>query len=199
MITDEQKRYRDRANRARRGLLKEREKFGTISDGSGKRYRVCVYFVLSGAPEKAVDFMEWFEQEFSDDMGEPAFFLFAALAYHRVGLSGQARSYLLDAMISNIYMLPYLFSQPLPRQDIWHASNWSEPDYIWEIEEFLEEPTTQDREWFKNQFEDEIFSKLRSKYVETYRLLQHENKVDARRRILGEWREYASSVRANKI
>ena len=61
MLTDEQKRYRNRANRARRELFKEKEKFGAISDGSGKRYRVCVYFVLSNAPEKATEFMEWFE------------------------------------------------------------------------------------------------------------------------------------------
>lgn len=57
MLTNEQKKYRDHANRARRELFKEKEKFGAISDGSGKRYRVCVYFVLSGAPEKAADFI----------------------------------------------------------------------------------------------------------------------------------------------
>lgn len=89
MLIDEQKKYRDRANRARRELLKEKEKFGAISDGSGKRYRVCVYFVLSGAPEKAVEFMDWFEKEFPDDVGEPAFLLYAALAYYRVGLWGK--------------------------------------------------------------------------------------------------------------
>ena len=71
MLIDEQKKYRDRANRARRELLKEKEKFGAISDGSGKRYRVCVYFVLSGAPEKAAEFLDWFEKEFPDDVGEP--------------------------------------------------------------------------------------------------------------------------------
>jgi len=101
MLTDDQKRYRDRANRARRGLFKEKERFGAISDGSGKRYQVCVYFVLSGAPEKAVEFIEWFEQEFPDDVGEPAFLLFVAIAYYRLGLLEKARTYLLDAMLSN--------------------------------------------------------------------------------------------------
>ena len=199
MLTDEQKRYRDRANRARRELFKEKEKFGAISDGSGKRYRVCVYFVLSNAPEKAAEFMEWFEQEFPDDIGEPAFLLFATVAYYRVGLLGKARSYLLDAMLSNVYLLPYLFSQPLPKQDMWHSSNWCQPEYIWEIEDLLEEPTIQEREWFKMQFEDEPFRKIRNKYVDTFRALQHENEVTARQRILSEWREYASLVRENEI
>lgn len=199
MLTDEQKKYRDRANRARRELFKEKEKFGAISDGSGKRYRVCVYFVLSGAPEKAAEFLEWFEQELADDVGEPAFLLYAALAYYRMGSLGKARRYLLDAMLSNIYLLPYLFSRPLPKQDMWHSSNWAQPDYIEEIEELLEEPTSQEREWLKGQFEDELFTNVRKKYIETFRALQDADDFDTRSSILSEWREYASSYRVNEI
>ncbi|MDJ0806454.1 MAG: hypothetical protein QNJ78_06425, partial [Gammaproteobacteria bacterium] len=36
MSTSEQKKFRNRANRARRSLLKEKEDYGYISDGSGK-------------------------------------------------------------------------------------------------------------------------------------------------------------------
>jgi len=199
VLTDQQKKYRDRANRARRELFKEKEKFGAISDGSGKRYRVCVYFVLSGAPEKAAEFLEWFEKEFADDVGEPAFLLYAALAYYRIGSLGKARRFLLDAMLSNIYLLPYLFSRPLPKQDMWHSSNWAQPDYIGEIEELLEEPTSQEREWLKEQFEDKLFTNVRNKYIETFRVLQHADDFDTRSSILNEWREYASSWRANEI
>ncbi|MFU8830908.1 MAG: hypothetical protein ACNA7J_02015 [Wenzhouxiangella sp.] len=173
MLTDEQRKYRDRANRALRALFKEKEKFGSISDGSGKRYRVCVYFVLGGAPEKAAEFLEWFEQEFADDVGEPAFLLYAALAHYRVGSLEKARRYLLDAMLSNVYLLPYLFSRPLPKQDMWHSSNWVLPDYIEEIEELLEEPTRQERKWLKAQYEGEVFTNMRNKYIETFRALQH--------------------------
>lgn len=199
MLTDEKKKYRDRANRARRELFKEKEKFGAISDSSGRRYRVCVYFVLSGAPEKAAEFLEWFEQEFADDVGEPAFLLYAALAYYRVGSLGKARRYLLDAMLSNIYLLPYLFSRPLPKQDMWHSSNLAQPDYIEEIEELLEEPTSQEREWLKKQFEDELFTNVQRKFIETFRALQHADDFDTRRSILSEWREHATSYRVNEI
>ena len=199
MLTDEQKKYRDRANRARRELFKEKEKFGAISDGSGKRYRVCVYFVLSGAPEKAAEFLEWFEQEFADDVGEPAFLLYAALAHYRVGSLRKARTYLLDSMLSNIYLLPYLFSRSMPKQDMWHSSNWAQPDYIEEIEELLEEPTSQEREWCKEQFDNELFTSARNKYIETFHALQHASELDTRRRILGDWRDYISACRANEI
>lgn len=116
--------------------------------------------MLSGAPEKAVEFIEWFEQEFPDDVGEPAFLLFVAIGYYRLGLLEKARTYLLDAMLSNIYLLPHLFSKSLPEQDMWHSSNRAQPDYIWEIEEFLDEPTIQERKWFKVQFENEAFTKF---------------------------------------
>lgn len=199
MLTEEQKKYRDSANRARRDLFKEKEKFGTISDGSGKRYRVCIYFVLSGAPEKAADFLDWFEQEFADDVGEPAFLLYAALAYYRLGSLGKARKYLLDAMLSNIYLLPYLFFRPLPKQDMWHSSSLEQPDYIEHIEEFLDEPTNQEREWFKAQFDDVLFTRVRSKYIETFYTLQHAAESDTHRRILEDWRDYVSSCRANEM
>ncbi|MCG5524080.1 hypothetical protein LRB11_03930 [Ectothiorhodospira haloalkaliphila] len=199
MLTEEQKRHRNRANRARRALLKEKETFGAISDGSGKRYQVCIDFVLSDAPEKAVEFVEWFEQEFPDDVGDPAFFLYAALAYYRVGTLGKARRYLLDAMLSNIYLLPHLFAQPLPKQDMWHSSNLVEPDFIEVIEEFLDAPTSEEREWMRMQFEGELFTEIREKYIETFRALQHTREPDARGRILGDWREYLSSRREKEI
>jgi len=194
--TDKQKSYRARANRARRELLKEKQEHGWISDGSGKRYRACVYFVLGGAPEKAAEFVEWYETEFPDDMGEPAFNLFAALAYHRTGNTEKARQYLLDAMLSNIYLLPFLYAEPLTKQDMWHFSNWQSPDYLREIEEFLDEPTDEERTWFKAQFESDLFTKVRDKYVETYRALQHTRDVEQRRKLLDDWSDYASSVGA---
>ena len=199
MVTDEQKKYRDRANRARRGLIKEKKDFGFISDGSGKRYRACVYYVLSGSPEKAVEFMDWFESEFPDDIGEPAFFLFAALAYHRVGDVNRARKYLLDTMLSNIYLLPILLSDPISEQDMWHPSNRDQEDYMWEIEEFLNEPTDQEREWIKVQFNSEMFVKLRKKYIDTCRAMKHTSNFEERAKILSEWREYEASIRASEI
>jgi hypothetical protein len=81
MKADERKKFREHANRARRGLLSEKKKYGYINDGSGKRYRVGVFYVLSGDLEKALEFYLWFEQEFPDDIGEPIFDLYWALAY----------------------------------------------------------------------------------------------------------------------
>lgn len=87
----------------------------------------------------------------------------------------------------------------MPKQDMWHSSNWAQPDYIEEIEELLEGPTSQEREWFKEQFDDELFTNVRNKYIETFHALQRAKELDSRRQILGEWRDYISYCRANEI
>ena len=82
---------------------------------------------------------------------------------------------------------------------MWHSFNWAQPDYIEEIEELLEEPTSQERVWLKGQFEDELFTNVRNKYIETFRALQHADDFDNRSSILSEWREYASSYHVSEI
>jgi len=56
----ERKKFRERANRARRGLLNEKKEYGYINDGSGKRYRAGVFYLLSGDVKKALEFYSWF-------------------------------------------------------------------------------------------------------------------------------------------
>lgn len=174
----------------RRALLKEKEQFGYSRDGSGKRYRVGVYLVLGGAPEKAADFIAWYEKAFPDDIGEPVFHLFAALAYHRTGNPEKARHYLQAAMLSNLYLLPYLFSEPLAMLDMWHASNFQQPDYLYAVEEFLSEPTEEERGWIKAQFASNTFTMIRNKYVETFHALQYTQDMEQRHQILQEWYRY---------
>ncbi len=127
MISEEKKRFRDRANRNRLALLKEKEQHGYINDGSGKRYRAGVFFVLVGENRKALEFFSWFESEFPDDIGEPVFNLYWTLAEYRNGSEDQARYRLQHAMLSNLYMLPFLFGEPLGLLDIWHSSNQGIP------------------------------------------------------------------------
>jgi len=190
MLTPEQKKYRDRANRARRELFKEKETFGAARDGSGKRYRVCVYYVMSGAPEKAVEFLQWFSEEFPDDVGEPVFLLHSALAYRRTGQLQPATRYLVDDMLSNLYVLPYLYGEPLARQDIWHSSNWADPTYISQVDDLLDTPTGEERMWFKSMFESELFTALRNYYIETFHALLDTRDVEQRQQLLEQWHTF---------
>ena len=197
MLTDKKKKFRDRANRSRRSLLKEQAEYGFISDGSGKRYRVSVDYILSGDIEKAEEFIRWFEEQFSDDIGEPVFLLYSAITYFR-RQDMQARAYLLNTMLSNFYLLPYLFSKPIRKLDMWHSSNWENPEYVRAIEEYLSEPSPQERVWFEEEFAGPLFSKIRDKYIATYNELKDERNVEVRGLILDDWRAFEKNVRANE-
>jgi len=191
MESAERKKFRERANRARRGLLNEKKKKGYINDGSGKRYRVGVFYLLSGDVEKALEFYSWFEQEFPDDIGEPICELYWALAHYRAGNIEEARFRLQSTMLKNIYLLPLLFNEPMEKQEIWHGSNREQLEYLFEVEEFLGEPTVEERKWMKKEFHSKRFEELRTGYIETYKALLHERDVEKRGKILDDWHQYA--------
>lgn len=199
MLSDEKKRFRSRARRSERAFLKEQKEHGFISDGSGKRYRVNVDYVRSGDVEKAKEFIQWFEEQFSDDVGEPVYLLYSAITYFRLQDRQKARVYLLNTMLSNLYLLPALFFKPINKLDMWHSSNWQSPEYLPAIEEYLSEPSLQERTWFEEEFSGPLFSKIRNKYIATYRELKDERNIEVRRRILGDWRAFESNIRATEI
>lgn len=194
MTGPEAKKYRERANRAWRDLRKEKETHGWIDDSSGKCYRAPVYYVLSGDPEKALEVYRWVERELPDDMGEPAFDLYWAVAAYRAGEAEEARHRLQYAMIHNLYMLPYLFGEPWEKLEIWHGSNRERPEYLADIQELLEEPTGQEREWMRQEFYSEPFTRLRESYVEHYGKLLGEHDIERRREILSRWGREAEQL-----
>lgn len=186
--------YKERANRARRALLNEKTKFGFISDGSGKRYRVHIDYMLSDELNSAEEFVQWFEQEFPDDSGEPAFLLFAATMYFRLAVLAKARRYLMDAMLSNIYLLPFIVGKPIQPLDIWHSSNWQMPQYLQDINELLEHISGPDRDWISDQYIQLPFDAARTKYIATFTALQNQYDVQVRKKLLNDWYDYRERI-----
>lgn len=186
-MNSEQKRYRDRATRAMRELLKEKKLYGHIHDGGGKRYLVGMYFLLAGDIQKAAEAFDWFYAEFPDDVGEPIQHLYSALAAYRSGDFGTAEKRLKEAMVSNVYLLPHIIQEEIHTEGIWHSSNWRSEAYLDEVREFLEEPNQQERAWITAQFHTATFQELMNGYLATYRALNSEDNVERRGAILDEW------------
>ena len=190
MSSEDAKYYRDRANRGRRALLREKEKNGYYGDGAGKRYRVASDYMLAGQNEKALEFLEWFETEFPDDSGEPVFNLSQAICRYRCADVQLARYWLQFAMLSNLYMLPYLFGEPISKVVMWHSSNQDDPNYFLYEEDFLDSLNEVERQWIRELYYSDRFTRLREKHIETYRELLDLRDVDRRIRILKTYREF---------
>ena len=185
----DRKKFRDRATRAVREFEKERSKYGVVDDGAGRRYRIGVYFLLAGELKRAADAFDWFYREFPDDMGEPVFFLYSALAAYRSGEMDKAHSRLLEAMLSNIFLLPFLVGKKIEVTGVWLSSNREHASHLAEIDEYLQEPSLEERDWIAQALETDAFVTLRDGYIETFSALSGERDLAKRRRILDRWRD----------
>ena len=187
MTPEQRKRYRSRAVRAQRALAAERVKYGGIDDSSGKRYRVGVFFLLSGELERAVAAFDEFDVTFPDDGGEPIFHLYGALAAYRGGDPAKARARLREAVLGNLFLVPHIIGREFHPPAIWAASNRQEADYLEEIVEFLDEPTSEERRWMAAEWDSATFEKLRKRYIATFGALHGERDFGKRAAILDGW------------
>ncbi len=185
------KQYRNRANGNWRALRKEQEKFGTISDGGGKRSLAGIYFVLAGDAEKSSAYFPWIESVFPDDVGEPVFLLCWALAAHETGAVEEARQRFHLAMLSNLYLIPYLIGEPIEEIDMWHSSNRDCAEYLYEVEEWFSDIPAEVVPWLEAEYKLKGAAQLRWQYVKTYRALQSEKEIGKRSKLLQDWYEYA--------
>ena len=125
-----EKKLQSRISSYKSALLKEQQKFGHVNDGGGKRYLLFVlYFVLNDLG-KTADYIEWYEQEFSDDVGEPIQKLCWALSLRRMGNEAGAKKMLAETMLSNLYIIPAVLGQTIDEYDMWHASSDGDIGYI---------------------------------------------------------------------
>ena len=187
--SDSQKKIRARALRLRRALSSEERRLGgTINDGAGKRYMIGPLFVQCGDLEAALQHYAWFEEACPGEIGEPIHALFWALALYRAGDEMRAREKLLETMVQNIYLLPSLLRLPVTAEDIWHSSNWAEPDYFHHTPpEFVPSLSHEESEWMRDLLTSDLFRRMKTEYISTYAALKDEYDVKRRIAILDHW------------
>ena len=166
-------RIRERIRRYERKLRREKEQFGTIHDGAGKRYLLGPLYLLIGNLDGALESYRWFEKEFPDDSGEPAHRLCWALVLHRVGEGDASKQKLREAMLTNVYLLPRLLGRDVSEIDMWHGSNLEELAYVDEIPtEFFSLWDEESRRWAASLYDGQEFQAVLARYIEIQRLLR---------------------------
>lgn len=183
----------------RRALKKEYELHGMISDGYGKRYLLFYLYLLLNDLDKAEEYIEWFEDEFPADVGEPAMFLCWALLLHRMGKDKEAKNKLAMLMLSNIYFIPQLLSQiEIEIEDMWHSSNFEEIDYIdYMPEEIYSAISFSELEWIEELYDSDEFQKMKKTHIGIHYELLHEKDIEKRKALIDmssvQW-EYLSGM-----
>ena len=167
-IEERIKRYED-------DLHKEFKKSRYISDDSGKRYMIGPMYLLLGDVSGAIKSFEWFEKVFPDDSGEPFHLLCWALGLYQSNDRAKAAKKLCRAMLSNLYLLPYLVGIEQPSLDIWQSTNWEGKEYVEQgPAELLQLWDEQALRWAEELYQSESFRKVRERSIEIFRLLKTE-------------------------
>jgi hypothetical protein len=168
---------------------KEYESYGFISDGKGKRYFLFILLFLLGNDLKSLDYFQWYEREFPDDIGEPFQKLCWALTLYRMGRIKDAEYRLADTILSNIYLIPALIDKPVKKVDMLHGSNYAEPDYIYYLpDEIIDAITESDLGWLAEFYSSKIIQKILKRHIEIFFQLQNVRKVELRKPLVRESR-----------
>jgi hypothetical protein len=187
--TEEQK-IRSRLRSYERQLRKEKKEYGFYRDGAGKRYQVGPHYMLLGDNVGTLAAFEWFDKEFSDDIGEPGHFLCWTLALHRAGNEIGAARKLRQTMFSNLYLVPRLLGSPIAELNIWHGSSDSEPSYVEHIHEpYLRLWTDEEREWVSGLYHSPGFYSVRERLIEIRKALDTARPSPERSRLVEEMHE----------
>ncbi len=189
-VQSEQQKIRSRLRSYERKLRLEKKKYGDYDDSAGKRYQIAPHYMLLGDNDGALAAFEWFEQEFDDDGGKPDHLLCWSLALHRASNQVGAAKKLRQAMLSNLYLVPYLIDAPISRLDIWHGSSDAEPNYLDSIpEQYLQLWTDEERDWAAGLYQGPRFQLTRERCIEIRKLLDSTRPGTERHRLLSEMYE----------
>jgi len=192
----EPKRITERIKRYERELRKEYEKFGFISDDSGKRYLIGPLYMVLGDTAGAIKSFEWFEHNFPDDIGEPFQYLCWTLALYRSGNIVGASTKLLQTMLLNLYLIPQLLDMKQDELDIWHGSNWVQKSYLqYAPREIWRLWDQQALAWAKETYQSPKFRQVRTRYIEIQQQLEHEPVGPRRTQLVQE----ASKLRRDEV
>lgn len=179
------KKIKSRISSYKSALKKEKVKFGCYSDGAGKRYSLFVLYFALGDMKKLQEYIEFFEENFPDDSGEPGQQLCCALGLNRMGREVEAEFRLAELMLSNLYLIPQILKREIEEYDMWHSSNLQRIDYIQYIPTELTDTFTQeDLAWAEEKYDSFQFAGIRKQHVELYAALEKEKDVEVRRKIL---------------
>jgi hypothetical protein len=174
-IPKDPRKIKERIKRYERAFKKDMSEHGFIRDGQGKRYLLGLLYLMVDDTEGACKSYKWFEETFPDDAGEPLCYFCWMLALYRKGDLVSASNKLIQAMLQNLYLIPYLLKLNPERLDIWHGSNYEDIEYLGYLPPvILDLCTDTELAWIKEQYYSLKFHAVRERYIDIHRQLKTE-------------------------
>ncbi len=182
-----EKALKKRISSYKASFLKEKKEHGHVNDGAGKRYLLFSMYLVLNNTEESQDYIEWYEKEFPDDVGEPIQKLCWALILRRIGKEAEAKRMLAETMLANLYVIPKVLGQQIAAYDIWHSSTDAQIHYAEYVpHEVLASLTEAEVLWISHEYESLDFQRIRKRYIEIYQKLKDIKNIAERKQLLDE-------------
>ena len=182
-----EKALKKRISSYKASLLKEKKEFGHVNDGAGKRYLLFPMCMVLNNAKAAQDYIAWYEDEFSDDVGEPIQKLCWAIILKRIGKEKEGRKMLAETMLANLYLIPRILGEKMAPYDIWHPSSDAQMHYVeYMPKEVLASLTQAETQWMSHKYDSSDFQRIRNRYIEIYQKLKDIKTINERRQLLDE-------------
>ncbi|KAB2892896.1 MAG: hypothetical protein F9K28_10790 [Bacteroidetes bacterium] len=181
------KQMRSRIRSYERALKKEYDLHGAYDDSAGKRYLLGSLYLLLNDIEGALKHYAWFEKSFGDDIGDPLDLLTWTLVLYRAGDLEAALRKLRQAMLSNLYLIPYILQIEQPELDISHLSNLETQEYLGYIpDELVRLWDGEALDWLRASYHLAEIQAVREQYIEIQRQLKDELRGEKRTQLVRE-------------
>ena len=160
------KKIKQRIRRYETSLRKDDPMYG-LRDGYGKRFLLGPLYLMLGDVQDTLDHYKWYQNKYPDDSGSALNFLCWAIALYRHGDFEKAEKKVINTMLSNIFLIPYISGRKIPSLDSWEDRYYNE---LMEIEyfphEILNYITNKEMEWLKALHNSPKITTIREKYIE---------------------------------
>jgi hypothetical protein len=174
-------RARNKIAEVKRILAAEKRKFGGYDDSRGLRYVSTKYFIQLGDYSGGLKYLKWFDKNFPDDSGFPAFLFEWTIILFKTGNTNEAEQKAFQTFCSNPYWIDSFLGRPRTRIDMWHHSNLTEPEYTKILAYSSTQPDFADFAlWLDELIATEDFKSRSKRYIDIQKRLLTESDRETR-------------------
>ena len=193
----EEIRTKIRSNRAR--LRAEQKKYGACRDGEGKRYYIAELYAKIGDFRGALRYLNWFEEEFPQDIGDPLFHFIWTVALVENDRTEEAKKKAYTTAFSNTYLFDLLLDRPVEQMDKSELISFESLEFAEEIKgTCIKYGTERFFSWLKAFTESDEYRDNMNAFINLSKQIKHTEQGEERRALLKQERDFINKLTLNR-
>lgn len=164
-------------------LRAEKRKLGWYDDSYGKRYIIGMLYIQIEDYKSALRYFNWFDKEFSDDVGFPDFLLTWCLSLFKSNKLKEAEIKAIEVSFSNTYLIPLLLRKKIKeirKSELSSVENINAAKYM--VAEWKDKYNQKDfNEWLSQFLETPKYQSYINEFIDIKKKLLLEDEVENRK------------------